>query len=314
MLGGDNGITRRMTSTMNWLLLWLGLAFQRACGDDGPGATYPLFLPEVSGTKLMVQQEGLDFVKSIPGKVAIVSAIGPYRTGKSYLLNQLMGVPCHRGFGVGNLRSAMTKGIWLWGKPERIVRDGEEISVIFMDTEGMQGTGRTNVYDDRIFALASMLSSVLIYNLPETVKESDIQKLSFAVELSEEFFRRLKGGKTEFAFPTLFWLIQRDFLEGEGVQKHIEQVLAQVDNAENDPHVEELNRIRKSLSVFEQLGVGLRQPHLDRTKLCNMTDAQLDPQYIKGRDELRYVVSCCSFVASYLKRFRIEIVDMRPRY
>ena len=39
-----------------------------------------------------------------------------------------------------------------------------------MDTEGMQGTGRTNVYDDRIFALASMLSSVLLYNLPETVR------------------------------------------------------------------------------------------------------------------------------------------------
>ena len=33
---------------------------------------------------------------------------------------------------------------------------------------GMEGTGRTSVYDDRIFALASLLSSVLIYNLPFT--------------------------------------------------------------------------------------------------------------------------------------------------
>lgn len=32
----------------------------------------------------------------------------------------------------------------------------------------------------RIFALSSLLSSVLIYNLPETVKEADIEKLSFA--------------------------------------------------------------------------------------------------------------------------------------
>lgn len=42
----------------------------------------------------------------------------------------------------------------------------------------------------RIFALAAIVSSVLIYNLPETVKEADIAKLSFAVELAEEFYGR----------------------------------------------------------------------------------------------------------------------------
>jgi hypothetical protein len=177
-----------------------------AGGTKTPGVTYPLFLPDPDNpTKLAPQKAGLDFVTSISGKVAIVAAIGPFRSGKSFLLNQLMGQTCARGFGVGHKRQAMTKGIWLWGEPEVVEHGGEKISMLFMDTEGMEGTGRTSAYDDRIFALASMLSSVLIYNLPETVKESDIQKLSFAVELSEEFFRRLKGDKTEFAFPTLIW-------------------------------------------------------------------------------------------------------------
>ena len=38
-----------------------------------------------------------------------------------------------------------------------------------MDTEGFEGTGKTDAYDDRIFALATLVSSTLIYNLPETV-------------------------------------------------------------------------------------------------------------------------------------------------
>ncbi|XP_052484221.1 uncharacterized protein LOC105794058 isoform X1 [Gossypium raimondii] len=42
----------------------------------------------------------------------------------------------------------------------------------------------------RIFALATVMSSVLIYNLPETIREADISRLSFAVELAEEFYGR----------------------------------------------------------------------------------------------------------------------------
>ena len=32
------------------------------------------------------------------------------------------------------------------------------------------------------------MSAVLIYNLPETVRESDVEKLSFAVQLAEGFY------------------------------------------------------------------------------------------------------------------------------
>nr|KAJ0191354.1 hypothetical protein LSAT_V11C800436670 [Lactuca sativa] len=44
-----------------------------------------------------------------------------------------------------------------------------------------------------IFALATVLSSVLIYNFHETISEADISRLSFAVELAEEFYGRLVG-------------------------------------------------------------------------------------------------------------------------
>ena len=62
-----------------------------------------------------------------------------------------------------------------------------------MSIEGFESTGKAAVYDDRIFALSTLFSSLLVYNLPETVREADISKLSFAVELAREFSGR---GKT----------------------------------------------------------------------------------------------------------------------
>jgi hypothetical protein len=45
-------------------------------------------------SKLEVQQEGLDMLRSIKGTVCPIAVIGPYRSGKSFTLNQLMGVGC----------------------------------------------------------------------------------------------------------------------------------------------------------------------------------------------------------------------------
>jgi hypothetical protein len=45
-------------------------------------------------SKLEVQQEGLDVLRQVKGSVCPVVVIGPYRSGKSFTLNQLMGVGC----------------------------------------------------------------------------------------------------------------------------------------------------------------------------------------------------------------------------
>ncbi|AQK73449.1 Guanylate-binding family protein [Zea mays] len=78
-----------------------------------------------------------------------------------------------------------------------------------------ESVGKSNVYDDRIFALATVLSSVLVYNLPKTIREADISRLSFAVEIVEEFYVRVKGQDVAFEPAKLLWLIQRDFLRLE---------------------------------------------------------------------------------------------------
>lgn len=90
---------------------------------------------------------------------------------------------------MGHTRSTQTKGVWIWGEPAALrTPGGRDVSLVYIDTEGFESTGKADAYDDRIFALSALISSLLIYNLPEAIRESDIQKLSFAVDLAEGFY------------------------------------------------------------------------------------------------------------------------------
>lgn len=54
-----------------------------------------LLVEQVPGhSQLRLVDEGLEVLRSVTGAVAPVVVIGPYRSGKSFLLNQLLGVPC----------------------------------------------------------------------------------------------------------------------------------------------------------------------------------------------------------------------------
>jgi hypothetical protein len=116
-------------------------------------------------SQLRLADEGLSLLRGLQGKVAPVVVIGPYRSGKSFLLNQLLGVPCGQGFGVGHTRDTQTKGVWLWGQPQAAddAAGGGERSILYVDTEGFESTARSSSYDDRIFAVAAVLSSLLVY-------------------------------------------------------------------------------------------------------------------------------------------------------
>ena len=71
--------------------------------------------------------------------------------------------PADKGFGVGHTRATQTKGIWLWAAPQEAqAPGGGPLSVIYVDTEGFESTGKSDAYDDRIFALSALLSSVLM--------------------------------------------------------------------------------------------------------------------------------------------------------
>ncbi|XP_061369086.1 uncharacterized protein LOC133311966 [Gastrolobium bilobum] len=254
---------------------------------------FPIVEPDPGHTKLRLSREGLEAIERITNPIASVAVIGPYRSGKSFLLNQLLSLSCNEGFGVGHMRDTKTKGIWIWGTPIELDIDGVRTSVFYLDTEGFESIGKSNVYDDRIFSLATVMSSVLIYNLPETIREADISRLSFAVELAEEFYGRVKGQDVAFEPAKLLWLIQRDFLQGKSVQEMVNEALQQVPNTDRDKNIDMVNQIRDSLAIMgdNSTAFSLPQPHLQRTKLCDMKDGELDPLYVKKRDKLKELVA-----------------------
>eukprot|EP00268_Persea_americana_P042445 TRINITY_DN4247_c0_g1_i6.p1 TRINITY_DN4247_c0_g1~~TRINITY_DN4247_c0_g1_i6.p1 ORF type:complete len:399 (-),score=88.01 TRINITY_DN4247_c0_g1_i6:114-1310(-) len=268
------------------------LASGSVSADDFPQA-FPIVEPDSGHTKLRLAREGLEVLERITSPIAAVAVIGPYRSGKSFLLNQLLSLSCDEGFGVGHMRDTKTKGIWVWGTPVELLIDGVKTSVLYLDTEGFESIGKSNVYDDRIFALATVLSSVLIYNLPETIREADISRLSFAVELAEEFYGRVKGQDVAFEPAKLLWLIQRDFLQGKSVQEMVDEALQRVPNYDGDKNIEQVNQIRESLAIMgdNSTAFSLPQPHLQRTKLCEMKDGDLDPIYVKKRERLKLLVA-----------------------
>ncbi|CAL4936452.1 unnamed protein product [Urochloa decumbens] len=278
------------------VLIAVAAAAGVAAGDPDPDElerAFPIVEPDYGHTKLRLSEQGLEAIRRIENPIAVVGVIGPYRSGKSFLLNQLLSLSCDKGFGVGHMRDTKTKGIWIWGTPVEMDVDGSKVSVLYLDTEGFESVGKSNVYDDRIFALATVLSSVLIYNLPETVREADISRLSFAVEIAEEFYGRVKGQDVAFEPAKLLWLIQRDFLQGKSVQQMVNEALQQVPNDNGDKYIDEVNQIRDSLAIMgdNSTAFSLPQPHLQRTKLCEMEDKELEPLYVKRREELKQLVA-----------------------
>ena len=82
-------------------------------GDPVPGA--PIQLISQENEKFRINNQALDILKSLNGSIAICSVVGPYRTGKSYILNLLLNRP--NGFVLGAKLVSCTRGIWMWDTP-----------------------------------------------------------------------------------------------------------------------------------------------------------------------------------------------------
>lgn len=88
---------------------------------------------------------------------------GKYRTGKSYILNRVI-LEKNSGFEVGPTINACTKGLWMWPEIVKIDYYGHVKECLIIDTEGLGSLEEGENTDLKIFLLAMLLSSYLIYN------------------------------------------------------------------------------------------------------------------------------------------------------
>ncbi|KAI5615319.1 guanylate binding protein 1 [Silurus asotus] len=92
----------------------------------------PMCLVENVNGSLSVNEEASKYLSRNNQPVVVVSVVGLYRTGKSYLMNRLAGKST--GFALGNTIESKTKGIWMWCVPHPY-QQGH--TLVLLDTEGL---------------------------------------------------------------------------------------------------------------------------------------------------------------------------------
>lgn len=154
--------------------------------------------------QFIVQPRALAFLQSIRTPISPVIVAGPYRSGKSSLLNLLLGKQGTKpnnaaqkqqsavsGFAVGGSVQAQTKGIWLY---EEAFYDAQaNTSYVFLDSEGLGSLQQSQSFDITLFSLSVLLSSCFVLNIQGAISESALEQLELVVEMTQRI--RLYGTK-----------------------------------------------------------------------------------------------------------------------
>nr|XP_046198635.1 guanylate-binding protein 3-like isoform X3 [Oncorhynchus gorbuscha] len=174
----------------------------------------PMCLVKNADGELCVEPEAIDYLMGLKQKVVVVSVVGLYRTGKSYLMNKL--AQKRSGFALGATIQSKTKGIWMWCVPHPEQTDH---TLVLLDTEGLGDVEKGDSKNDAwIFSLAILLSSTLVYNSRGTIDNDAVEKLQYVNDLTEMIKVKSstvdeeEGEGTQFAqfFPNFVWTV-RDF-------------------------------------------------------------------------------------------------------
>ncbi|XP_063286971.1 guanylate-binding protein 3-like [Pelobates fuscus] len=219
-----------------------------------PPVTQPICLIENDvGKKMRVNPEAQKILEKISHPLVLVSIVGPYRSGKSSLINMLAGDQ-RGGFPVGHTVEAKTRGIWMRCVPR------SDHTLILLDTEGLGDVMKGSQHNDfAVLSLAMLISSVMIYNEKTTINQDALEKLYKMSEQSEWILDRKAredgdvGGWEE--SPLFIWVV-RDFtlkLElGAGPiseDEYLENSLKDI-TPEKSPNTQYKNEIRRALRAM----------------------------------------------------------------
>ena len=123
----------------------------------------------------------MKILEGITNPICVIAVVGPCRSGKSYLLNQLIpfkGSP----FELGHTMDPETMGIWMWDTPfQHTLKSGKEVTVILLDTEGVDAIKSGSRGDTQVFTLSVLLSSLLVYNSTQVSKRENLDQMTYPI-------------------------------------------------------------------------------------------------------------------------------------
>jgi Guanylate-binding protein, N-terminal domain/Guanylate-binding protein, C-terminal domain len=270
----------------------------------------PILLVDIDESgKCTLNPEAVSYLREIDDNICIASVAGMYRTGKSYLLNRLMGK--QHGFEIGPSVNPCTKGIWIWGSPISLPKK----KIILIDTEGLGSFDRDQTIDMIIFSLSVLISSTFIYNSMGAIDEQALEDLSLVCKLTQHIHVKSHQGNTSAEayaqyFPKFIWAL-RDFAlqlvdnDGNSISsdQYLDVCLQQTN--ENTEENKQKNTIRKILREFfrDRECFTFVRPVNQEKKLRNIQEVPFEELRKEFRDQMN------TFVQRVYATAKVKMID-----
>ncbi|KAK5584396.1 hypothetical protein RB653_006007 [Dictyostelium firmibasis] len=257
-----------------------------------------LIYPDSNHDRLIINESSINLLNSLlnEDRLSVLGVVGTFHSGKSFLLNQLLGTT--DSFTVGPTVHPQTIGIWMWACRINDER-GKQHNLLLLDTEGFYSSNVSETYDAKIFAITTLLSSHLIYNSVKIIDQSALEYLEllsrrtqlFALKSqikSNEINQEIIGLNNILNFPSLTWVVQ-DFFQDIGDEtptQWLNNLLkAHSRDKDIDNSLTSITKIFPSIechTLFLPSGDRNILRHLDKAKLND-----LNPIYIKELNQLK---------------------------
>jgi hypothetical protein len=236
---------------------------------------------------------------------------GPYRTGKSFLLNQLLRLLVTdvalaeqlRAFTVGNTVQPETEDVSVFIIPA-CASPIKGTTLLLLDSPGLFSLNRLPVFDAQILAVLNLMSNVVLFNSLSMLDRSSVERLSDAIEAAKTlayFNSNNSTASVEVLRPHLLFVLQSFRLQlkdvhGEAItpKQWLEQLFVTIDAAHNgtSSYVEQYSRFFNS---FDAVPLPFPLPSLDDSQdLDNMQFSAFTAAYQQKMLELsQRIVSLC---------------------
>lgn len=147
----------------------------------------PIPLIHRTSSNWEINSEIKNILNDVSKPVKVLCIAGPFRKGKSYILNAFLGVE-KDGFELGHGVNGKTRGIWIWVKEET------DHTLICLDTEGLFDPNNPEPdIDIQIFTLSMLLSSYLIINVQTSLDRNIIENCQMISEITKYITTNVKN-------------------------------------------------------------------------------------------------------------------------